>query len=389
MRVGVDCVEVVRAGSALLYLVGEVGVRYGGGLHHGVGAGLVKRDGVVRGEEADVRHHSRVVLRVAVAEGRDVHDGGDVEVRLSVDYGLRVLRHLAADGSLRALPVRLHRVEGTSADAAAAAYAFFVVDMRLALGYPYRLLRAVPGAAAAAYALGLVDRGLAVAVHLHLAAARAGAHAEVLNRAAEARYLVALEVRQRDYHVGVGYRAAYLRFLYILAAIDGDERLVGALQAVGYDDVAACAEGVVAVLVGGIEVLERVLPAPDVERVAVGQKRLAAELLDLVRDDLREVRAQVGDVARLAEMYLYRRELLFEIDLLNPGPLYERAEFLQKVPLGRGPHISEINDRTSHVFSSVVRSRGLFLNTLRLSYNIKRTQGKTDAPQLSAVILVK
>ena len=51
-------------------------------------------------------------------------------------------------------------------------------------------------AAAAADAQVCFDIRLAVGVHGHLARTRAAAHADVLERAAEARFLMALEVRQ-------------------------------------------------------------------------------------------------------------------------------------------------------------------------------------------------
>ena len=136
---------------------------------------------------------------------------------------------------------------------AAAAYAFFMVYARLALLYPYGLLSAVSRAAAAADALRLVHAGLAVAVHLHLASARAGAHAEILYRAAEAGKLVALEVRQGNYYIRVCYRAPDLRLFDIFAAGDRNLRLVRAFQTVGYNYVAAGAERIVAVLIGRFE----------------------------------------------------------------------------------------------------------------------------------------
>lgn len=47
-----------------------------------------------------------------------------------------------------------------------------------------------------------------------------------------------------------------------------------------------------AVLVGGVNVLERVFAATDVERIAVGEEGLAAQLLHHVRDGAGVVGAQ-------------------------------------------------------------------------------------------------
>ncbi len=84
----------------------------------------------------------------------------------------------------------------------------------------------------------MVHHGLAVAVHGALAGRGAQAHAQVFQRAANARALVALEVGQADDGVGVHGRAANERLLAVFP-VDGHGNMVVAKQAVGDDDVAA------------------------------------------------------------------------------------------------------------------------------------------------------
>ena len=73
--------------------------------------------------------------------------------------------------------------------------------------------------------------GLARAVHLHLAGAGAAAHAQVLQRSAEARQLVPLEVGEGDDDVRVHDGRAYLGLLDVGAALEGDQPLVQPPQA--------------------------------------------------------------------------------------------------------------------------------------------------------------
>ena len=134
----------------------------------------------------------------------------------------------------------MHRAD---ADAAGTAGALILQDGALAVFDVRAVVRAVFDALAAADALILIDDGLAGAVHLLLAGARAAAHADVLERAAEAGGRVALGVRERDEDVGVHDGAADLRRAQILAAADGHEVVIVPLEPVGDDALAPVVMG--------------------------------------------------------------------------------------------------------------------------------------------------
>ena len=176
--------------------------------------------------------------------------------------------------------------------------------------------------------LGL-DVGLAGGVLLHLARAAAAAHAEVLHAATKAGLLMALEVREADHDVRVHEGVADLGLLDVLAASNGDEGLVGALEAVGNDHLATGGVRGKAVLVRAVDVLERVLAAAYVERVAVREEGLAAQLLDHVGNGARIVGAQETEVAQLAEVNLDGHELVIEVDLLDAGTADEALELVE------------------------------------------------------------
>lgn len=127
---------------------------------------------------------------------------------------------------------------------------------------------------------------------LHLAGAAAAAHAQVLHGAAKAGLLMAFKVREADHDIGIHECPTDLGLAHVLAALDRDECLVGTLEAVGDDDLATRGIRGKAVLIGGIDVLERVFTATDVERVTVGEEGLATQLLHDIRDGAGVVGAQ-------------------------------------------------------------------------------------------------
>ena len=81
--------------------------------------------------------------------------------------------------------------------------------------------------------------------------------------------------------------------------------------------------------------VERIGAAADIERVAVGKKRLAAERAHIVTHDARPVRAQIGHVSRLAEVELDGDEFVLEVDMLKAGGLHEAAQLFERADLIR------------------------------------------------------
>ena len=192
-------------------------------------------------------------------------------------------------------------------------------------------------------------------MHLHLAAPRATAHAEVLERAAEARLLVSLEVRQRDDDVGVGDGRADLGSLAVLE-MDGDLAVVRALEAVGDDDVGPDGDTVEAVLLGRLQVIDRVGAASRVQRIAVGQEWLAPEFADQLHDPRDVVGPDVGEIAGLSQVQLERNELVLEVDVCDPGGTHDRLGLVQQVVPGTRAQVGEPYLRHVHAGSIVVCS---------------------------------
>ena len=337
--------------------VGKLGVRQRLGCHDGIGAGLVDGDRVEAREHADIVDDRRVVFGMAIAVGADIHGKRDVEARTAVDDGLGVLGDLAVEHVGRGVIAGLDAVLVACRNAASAAHATIVVDGshvhrvsnaagKLALaGVVERdsVVRADPFAGTAANAVLGRNVRLAGGMLFHLASTTAAAHAQVLHSTAKAGLLMALKVGEADHDVGIHECLTDLGLAHVLATLDRDERLVGTFEAVGDDDLATRGIRGKAVLVGGIDVLERVFAATDVERVAVGEEGLAAQLLHDVCDGAGVVGAQKAQVAQLAKVNLDGDKLVLEVDLLNAGAANEALKFVELALASMRAQVGEVH----------------------------------------------
>ncbi len=130
---------------------------------------------------------------------------------------------------------------------------------------------------------------------------------------------MALEVGEADEDVGIHDGPANPGGLAVLAVDDGDLHVVGTPQAVADDNLTAGGDGVEAVEVGAVQVLEGVLPAAGVEGVAVGQEGETAPLLAQLGHRPGVVGTEEGQVAQLAEVHFDGDKLAVHVDVLDSG----------------------------------------------------------------------
>ena len=296
-----------------------------------VRAGHIQGNRIEGSEHAHIRNDGDVVLRMAVAVRGYVDNQADVEAWPSGNHRLAVFRDLAVQDIVALVAGRADRIHRADADTPAAAHAFVMVDGRLSVRDGGSVMGADLDAAAAAHAQGLIHMGLSGAVHLHLSGAGAAAHADVLQSAAEARIFMALEMAEGDEHIRVHDGASDLGFLHIFSALHGNQDLIRPLQAVGDDHVTARGKRRKAVLISRIQMIQRVFSSAHIQGVAVGQKRLSAQLLHHLHHHGRIVGPQEGQISGLSEMDLNGRILVLEIDAADARRLYQPFQLLRKV----------------------------------------------------------
>ena len=168
---------------------------------------------------------------------------------------------------------------------------------------------------------------------------------DVLQGAAHAGLLVALEVGQGDEHVRIHDGPADLGALDVLAALHrapSTSSLPFSPSAMRtWQPVVVGGE---AIDIGGLQVVQGILPAAHIQGVAVGQEGLAALVLHQVHHHLGPVGPQVGQVARLAEVHLDGDVLAIHVDVTEAGGHHQPRQLLgQVLPPAGAAEIREIN----------------------------------------------
>ena len=161
-----------------------------------------------------------------------------------------------------------------------------------------------------------------------------------------------LEVRQGDEDVGIHDGAADFGFLYISAAFHRDQGLIGAFQTVGNDHMAAGGEGRKAVGVGCVHVVQGIFASADIQGVAVGQERFAAQFFDDLDHHGGVVGPQVSQVAGFTKMDLDGGKFVVEINLPDAGGFDQPFQLLGQVLIERGTQVGKIYFRCRHSHAS-------------------------------------
>ena len=132
------------------------------------------------------------------------------------------------------------------------------------------------------------------------------------------------------------------------AAVHGHFHIVRPLQAVADNNLAACGQHGKPVFIGGSHVFQRILAPPDIQRIAIREKRPAAKSLHPVGHRLGEVRPQEGKIPGFAEMQLDRHELVFKINLSDACGDHQLVQLFQQAGAYLAAHVGKIHFRNAH-----------------------------------------
>ena len=197
-----------------------------------------------------------------------------------------------------------------------------------------------------------MNDGLAGVMLLHLSRPAAAAHADILDGAAETGGLMALKVGQGDKHISVHHRPADLGRLHILAPHHGHLHIIGALQPVTDNDLAPGGKGGKPVFIGGVHMLQSILPPSHIKGVAIAEEGDASLTLHIVGHHFGIVGPQKSKVSRLSKVHLDTDKLVVQIHLAKPGPVDQPAQLLQLAGPPRNMEIGKINLGLAHVKDS-------------------------------------
>ncbi len=153
---------------------------------------------------------------------------------------------------------------------------------------------------------------------------------------------------QGDIHIGVHDGPSDLGRFNVFSTHHRDLHIVGTLQAVADDDLAAGGEGRKAVFIGSVHMLQGMLAAAYVEGVTVGEEGHAPSLLDKISHHLGVVGPQKAQIPRLAEVDLDADKFLFKINTAHPRLFHQAVELVQLTGAYWNMKIGEINLRRGH-----------------------------------------
>lgn len=229
-------------------------------------------------------------------------------------------------------------------DTLAASYAFIIVDNSLVVNVEREcVVSAMAYTDTAADAVVAVDDRLGVAVHLEFAAYRTAAHAEVLEGAAETCLLVALEVGERDDHIGIRKCGTDFGGGTEFGIVEGNLTVINTFETVGDNDGGLDYDRVEAVLHGGVNVVDGIGASAGVEGVAVGKEWFGTLFLEQFDETSCEVGADICQVAWLAEVEFDGDEQVFEIIGEKTGAYAQPLEFVEQVRVSVGTEIGKVN----------------------------------------------
>ena len=266
-----------------------------------------------------------------------------METGSAIADGLRILRHLTAKNLIRIRIVILNRIKSAGTDTAPAALTDVLVDMRNTTLVVDRVRTALSGAAMTLSALLLDHMRLAIVVLLHLSRTAPAAHPDVLDGSAESGCFMPFEMRQRNEHIRIHDGLSDQRRLQILAVPDRHLHLVCPAQSVCDDDVTAGCDGIEAIQLRAGQMLECILTASRIERIAVRQKWHSAILLHNVSHCLRIIRSQERQVPEFPEMHLDGDKLSSHVNRSDSGLSNQLLQLCCQRYVNLRPEIGEIN----------------------------------------------
>lgn len=155
---------------------------------------------------------------------------------------------------------------------------------------------------------------------------------------------MAFKVVEGEDDVGIHDGTPDFGVVDVLAAGNRHVDFIGAFEAIGDEGVNARNEGVEAIGIGGIKVVESLFAPADIEGVTIGEEGFAAEALDEVAEGSGVVGAKEGEVAGFAKVGFDGHEAPLEVDGVDACLKEELFEFgLKAITHGGGVEVGEVD----------------------------------------------
>ena len=275
-----------------------------------------------------------------------------------MDHCQGVFRHFPVQ-QLVGIPLdALDGIEPTGTDAAAAAGAFFFINVCFVINVRNGITAAFFGTAAAAPAKLFIHLGFPGRMLFHLPGPAAAAHAHILHRSAEPSGFMAFEMGQADEYICIHDGTADFGLLDVLPSGNRYFHFISAPQSIPDDHLAPGGNGVVPIEGCTIQMVQSVLPAAGIQGVAVGKEGFAAPFFYQVCYSFYILRPDGSQIPQFPEMHLDSREFPLEVDISHMGRLTQPLELVQGAGAHRTAKIRKIHFCLFHFFSPLTGHPG-------------------------------
>ena len=280
---------------------------------------------------------------MTVAVRADVLYQRYMEARTAMTDCLRILCHLAIQHLIRAAVRIVYRVKAAGSDTSSAALALIIINDCLFIHVRNRVASTLLCATMTAAAQLLMNRRLSARMLLHLSGTASAAHTNILQGTAKAGRLMALKMGQADKNICVHDRMSDQRRLAVLTIYDRYLDLIRSAQSISDQDLTSGGNTVESVQVRTLQMLQRILSASRVKRIAVSQKWHTTLLLTQICYCFRIVRTQKSQISKLPKMHLDRNKLSIHVDVLDSRCNTQLFQLIQLACPDRTAKISKIN----------------------------------------------
>ena len=177
-------------------------------LQAGIGTRLVKGNRVETCKHSDIRQDRCIVLTMAVTVRADILYQRNMEARTSMTDSLCILSHFPVEKLVCTAVWIVNRIKTAGTDAAAASFAFVIVNDCFFIHIGNCIASAFFCTAVAATTDIRIDRRFSTGMLLHLSGAASASHTDIFQCTAKARCLMAFEMAQADKDICVHDRMA-------------------------------------------------------------------------------------------------------------------------------------------------------------------------------------
>jgi len=198
---------------------------------------------------------------MAVTVRADILYQRDMETRTSMTDSLCILSHFPVEKLVCTAVWIINRIKTAGTDAAAASFAFVIVNDCFFIHIGNCIASAFFCTAVAATTDIRIDRRFSTGMLLHLSGAASASHTDIFQCTAKARCFMAFEMAQTDKNICVHDRMANQCCFAVFSVDNRNLNFIGSSQSISDDNLASCGNGIESVQICAVKVLQGIFSA--------------------------------------------------------------------------------------------------------------------------------